>query len=78
MELVQQQGGKVDNDGYTALIRLFRGISGKTYFGSNGFKLLWKKEKDINADELRKLMHENSNLKEKVVTAILEAVTLYE
>ena len=54
VELVQQLGGKVDKGGETTLIWLFFGNTEKTDFGSKGFKLLWKKEKNINVTELKK------------------------
>ena len=51
--LVQRQSGNVDYAGETALIRLFKGYPYKTDFNSNGFKLLWEKEKNIKVDELK-------------------------
>ena len=50
MELIQRHGGKVDNDGDTALICLFNDNVNETDFCSRGFKLLWEKEKKINVD----------------------------
>ena len=53
VELVQRLGGKVDNIGETALIGLFYRNPEKTDFNSNGFKLLWEKEKGIEVDSLK-------------------------
>ena len=56
VELMHQLSGKVDNNGSTALIQLFIIKPEKTDFNSDGFKLLWEKEKDIEVDELKYLM----------------------
>ena len=53
VELVQQLGEKVNNGRETALIQLFYYNSEKVDFNSNGFKLLWEKEKDIYIDKLK-------------------------
>ena len=45
VELVQRLNGKVINDEWTALILLFYGNIEKIDFNSDGFKLLWEKEK---------------------------------
>ena len=78
MELVQQQGGRVNNDGFTALIRLFQLNPGKTDFSSNGFKLLWEKEKGINVGELKKLMNCFPELKERMIAAVPDARTYFK
>ena len=48
VELVQRLGGKISDGGYTALLLLFYGDTEKTIFDSIGFKILWKKEKNID------------------------------
>ena len=53
VELVQQHGGKLDNDGWTALILCFNKISEKVNINTTGFNLLWEMEKDINVNELK-------------------------
>jgi len=58
VELVQQPGEKVNYDGETALILLFIIKPDKTDFNSDGFKLLWEKEKDIEVDRLKEWMQE--------------------
>ena len=45
---MKRQGGKIDNNGITALISLFEGNAEKAHFGSNGFKKLWEIEKNVN------------------------------
>ena len=77
VELVQRQGGKVDDDGLTALIYLFQGNPEKTDFRSNGFKLLWEREKDIKVDSLKKLMNCFPKPKEKVIAAVPDAIDYY-
>ena len=63
VELVNRLGGNVTNSGWTALIWLFYRNPEKTDFGSQGFKLLWEKEKDINVNVLQKYMHSKKDLK---------------
>ena len=77
VDLVQQQSGKIDNEGYIALIKLFRWKPEKTNFNSNSFKLLWKMEKNIKIDKLKEYMHKKSELKNKVIAAVAEAVAYY-
>ena len=69
VELVQQQGGKVDYSGYTALIWLFNKNPEKADFNSNGFKLLWEREKDIRVDKLKKNLSKVPHLKNMIVAA---------
>ena len=77
IELVQQLNGKVSNSRWTALIWLFNGNPEKTDFNSDGFKLLWEKEKNININDLKKWMHRKSKLKEKVIEAVPDAIDYY-
>ena len=78
VELVQRLGGKVDNNGSTALIQLFIENPEKTDFNSNGFKLLWENEKNIKVDELKKDMRRNKQIKEMIVTAIPDAEQYFD
>ena len=55
---MHQLSGKVDNNGWSALILLFIIKPDKTDFNSDGFKLLWEKEKDIEVDRLKEWMQE--------------------
>ena len=50
----------------------------KTEFNSNGFKLLWKKEKNINVDALKEKMQNKPDLKNRVISAVPEAAAYYE
>ena len=75
---MQRQSGKVDVAGWTALLRLFHGNAEKVAFGSIGFKLLWKKEKDIKVSLLKEKMQAKLELKEKVVAAVPDAAAYYE
>ena len=77
IELIQRYGGKVSNGKNTVLIFIFYGNTEKTDFDSNGFKLLWEKEKSINTDELKKYTCRKLYLKDKIVTAIQEAAGYY-
>ena len=77
IELVHRLGGKVDKYGSTALIKLFYRNLEKTDFNSDGFKLLWEKEKNIKVDELKEEMRKKPELKEKVIAAIPDATTHY-
>ena len=70
--------GKISNSGITALIWLFYGKPEKTNFGSNSFKLLWEKEKDINLKELKYLMNKRSMLKIMITTAVPDAIDYYD
>ena len=78
VELVQRLGGKVDNNGYTALILLFQWKPEKTDFNSKGFKLLWEKEKDINVKFLKKYILRNPDLKNRVITSVPDAINYYK
>ena len=78
VELVQRLGGKVNDYGITALTWLFNGNPEKTEFNSNGFKLLWEKEKDINVDELKKDMQYKSRLKDRIIAAVPDAIDYYK
>ena len=43
-----------------------------------GFKLLWEKEKSIDADRLKQQMRKISKLKEQVVTEFPDAAEYYK
>jgi len=60
------------------LIWLFNGNTKKTDFNSNGFKLLWEKEKDIYIDKLKEKMQNKPDLKNRVISAVPEAAAYYE
>jgi len=77
VELVQRLGGKFYDYGWTSLIWLFTGYPENTDFNSNGFKLLWMKEKNINVDKLKEKMHDHQELKERVIAAIPDAIDYY-
>ena len=77
VELVHRLSGKVSNSEYAALTMLFQGNPEKTDFSSKGFKLLWKKEKDINVNGLKKMMNYFPELKEKVIAAVPDAIDYY-
>ena len=77
VELVKLLGGKVAKDGYTALILLFEGNTDKIDFGSDGFKLLWEREKNMNEGLLKHVIHNKLELKARLM-AVLEAVAYYE
>jgi len=49
-----------------------------TDFSSDGFKLLWEKEKNINVEKLKKWIRMKPDLKDKVINAIPEAVEYYD
>ena len=63
VELVQQVGGKENNSSEAALILLFQWSPEKTDFNSDGFRLLWEAEMDINEEDLRNQMHWKANLR---------------
>ena len=73
VELVQQLGGKADINEQVALLELFYGKPEKIKFDSNGFKLLWQKEKDINIDMLIYMMTNKPELIMIVIVAVLDA-----
>ena len=75
---MQHLGKKVNNSGYTALTYLFNGYLKNIDFGSNGFKLLWKKEKDIYVDFLKSSMQKRPDFKKRIIAVIPDAVTYYK
>ena len=56
IEMVQQQGTSVSLDRFTALIALFNNNTEKADFSSQGFKLLWEKEKELEVQILEVLI----------------------
>ena len=76
-QLVNQHERKTDKNGNTALILLFMGKAEKTKFYSEGFKLLWEREKGINEATLKTKMKILPALKDMVVAAVADAVTYY-
>ena len=57
---------------------LFDNNTYKTRFDSLGFKLLWEMEKNIKIDILRDKINKKSELKDRVITAVPEAVKFYK
>ena len=78
VDLVQRLGGKVSNYGDTALMLLFDNNAYKTRFNSQGFKLLWEREKNIKIDILKDKISKKSELKERVIAAVPGAVKFYK
>ena len=74
---MQRQGGRADNSGETALIKLFKWKPEQTDFGSDGFKLLWEREKGADVGELKKWMREMPELRDVVVAAVPDAAVYY-
>ena len=73
VQLVRRLSGKVNDNGWTALIRLFKGTPEKVDFSSRGFKLLWEKEKNIEKKKLIKKMSKRLDLKKTVVAIVPDA-----
>ena len=69
-------GGKISNDGFTALISLFNGNTEMTDSNSPGFKLLW--EKDIKVGLLKNVMRRKSELKNRMVIAVPSIISYYK
>ena len=61
----------------TTLIGLFDENTENTDFSSNGFKLLWEREKGINEKELKLWICRKPELKVRVIAAVPDAIDYY-
>ena len=77
VELVQQLSGKICNNGGTALIQLFNRNTELINFNSNGFKLLWEKEKNIKKYDLEIILRKKPEIKDRLIAAAPEVAKYF-